>query len=166
MLTLIFGGPKNGEQTNIPQSICLVHQRRPENTARYFPFEQFSKDAAGPETAFLAFCFIEPNFNGIAENDDHPPHDVMKAQKLMADVYNAIRSNAELWNSTLLVVLYDEDGGFFDQVDPPNAVSPTTQQPRTCGPGIRQWLRIASEAQPACFSSSASSGIRSKPRRS
>ncbi len=114
---------------DIPQSICLVHQRRPENTARYTPFEQFSQDAAGPEGAFPAFCFIEPDYNGVAENDDHPPHDVMKAQKLLADVYNAVRVNAELWASTLLVVLYDEHGGFYDHLEPPDAVPPSPPQP-------------------------------------
>jgi hypothetical protein len=48
----------------------------------------------------------------------------MKAQKLLADVYNALRSNEHLWNSTLLVVLYDEHGGFYDHVEPPSAVPP------------------------------------------
>jgi hypothetical protein len=61
---------------------------------------------------------------GIQENDDHPPHDVMRAEKLIADVYNAIRSNADLWNSTLLVVFYDEHGGFYDHVPPPAATPP------------------------------------------
>jgi hypothetical protein len=69
-------------------------------------------------------CVIEPDYNGITENDDHPPHDIMKAQKLLADVYNAIRSNESLWESTLLVVLYDEHGGFYDHVETPPAVPP------------------------------------------
>ncbi len=114
---------------DIPQSICLEHQRRPENTARYFPIEQFLQDAASPEDGFPAFCFIEPNYNGVDENDDHPPHDVMKAQQLLADVYNAIRANGDLWNSTLLVVLYDEHGGFFDHVEPLAAEPPSPLQP-------------------------------------
>jgi phospholipase C len=114
---------------DIPESICLVHQRQPENTARYAPIEQFFQDAAGTEADFPAFCFIEPNYNGVGENDDHPPHDVMKAQKLLADVYNAIRAKADLWTSTLLVVLYDEHGGFFDSVEPPEATPPSPPQP-------------------------------------
>jgi hypothetical protein len=48
----------------------------------------------------------------------------MKAQKLIADVYNAIRANETLWQSTLLIVFYDEHGGFYDQVVPPAAVPP------------------------------------------
>jgi phospholipase C len=109
---------------DIPQSICLVHQRTPERIARYFPVAQFYEDTRGPEADFPAFCFIEPDYNGVTENDDHPPHDVMKAQNLLADVYNALRANPELWASTLLVVLYDEHGGFYDHVEPPVAVPP------------------------------------------
>jgi phospholipase C len=114
---------------DIPQSICLMHQRQPEMVARYVGIEQFFQDAGGQEQFFPAFSFIEPDYNGATENDDHPPHDVMKAQKLMADVYNALRANDGLWASTLLVVVYDEHGGFFDHVESPNAVPPSSPQP-------------------------------------
>jgi phospholipase C len=76
------------------------------------------------EATFPAFAFIEPKYFGADQNDDHPPHNVFKAEKLIADVYNAIRSNATLWASTLLVVVYDEHGGFYDHVEPPAAVPP------------------------------------------
>lgn len=113
---------------DIPQTVCLLHQRHPENAARYFSISEFFKDALGPEAEFPAFSFIEPDYNGVMENDDHPPHDIMKAQKLLADVYNAIRSNERLWNSMLLVILYDEHGGFFDHVEPPSTVPPDDHQ--------------------------------------
>jgi phospholipase C len=109
---------------DIPQSIVLTNQRKAENRARYFSFDDFIKDAQGRESAFPQFSFIEPRYSGEDQNDDHPPHDVMKAQQLIASVYNAIRANGELWNSTLLVVLYDEHGGFYDHVAPPAAVAP------------------------------------------
>jgi hypothetical protein len=48
---------------------------------------------------------------------------------LLRDVYNALRANADLWHSTLLVVLYDEHGGFFDSVEPPGAAPPSPPQP-------------------------------------
>jgi phospholipase C len=109
---------------DIPQSWVLAHQRMPHNAARYFYVREFFADARGEESAFPQFCLIEPDFMGINENDDHPPHDVMKAEKLIADVYNALRGNAALWASTLLIVFYDEHGGFFDHVAPPAAVPP------------------------------------------
>ncbi len=109
---------------DIPQSWVLDHQRLPQNAARYFYMDEFFDDARGREQDFPQFCFIEPDFMGIVGNDDHPPHDVMKAEKLIADVYNAIRANERLWQSTLLVVFYDEHGGFYDHVVPPPAVPP------------------------------------------
>jgi phospholipase C len=113
---------------DVPLSLCLVNQRKPENAARHFHVDHFLADAQGPEADFPAFCFIEPDYSGAEENDDHPPHDVMKAQKLLADVYNVIRANNELWKSALLVVVYDEHGGFYDHVEPPPAAPPSPPQ--------------------------------------
>jgi hypothetical protein len=48
----------------------------------------------------------------------------MKAEKLIADVYNALRANEQLWESTLLVIFYDEHGGFYDHVVPAPTVPP------------------------------------------
>lgn len=111
---------------DIPQSWVMKHQRAPHNAARYFYIRQLFEDARGIASDFPEFCLIEPDYMGHEENDDHPPHDIMKAEKLIADVYNALRSNEELWRSTLLVVFYDEHGGFYDHVVPPDAVPPDT----------------------------------------
>jgi phospholipase C len=56
-------------------------------------------------------------------NDQHAPHDVRLGEHLIADVYEALRANPEVWNHCLFVVLYDEHGGLFDHVNPP-AVPP------------------------------------------
>lgn len=68
-------------------------------------------------------CWIDPDF-GIrpdfnSQNDDHPPADVRRGQDLVGRVYNAlIEGGRNLWKKTLLVVTYDEHGGFYDHVDP------------------------------------------------
>lgn len=112
---------------DFPSSLVLDHQRRVENLAGYRSIDHFFQDASDA-TAFPEFVFIEPKYFGTDQNDDHPPHNVMKAQKLCADVYNAIRSNPALWRSTLLIVTYDEHGGFYDHVTPPKAVPPDDHQ--------------------------------------
>ena len=109
---------------DIPQTTVFTHQRHPSNAARYFYMHEFFDDARGPAWQFPQFSFIEPRYMGWGQNDDHPPHDIMRAEKLIADVYNAIRGNPELWESTLLVVVYDEHGGFYDHVEPPPATPP------------------------------------------
>ncbi|KAL8140355.1 hypothetical protein V2J09_006376 [Rumex salicifolius] len=51
-------------------------------------------------------------------NDDHPSHDVSQGQKLVKEVYEALRSSPQ-WNEILFIVVYDEHGGFFDHVPTP-----------------------------------------------
>jgi hypothetical protein len=41
---------------DIPQTVCLKHQRLPENAARYFPVTELYKDARGSEAEFPALC--------------------------------------------------------------------------------------------------------------
>jgi len=108
---------------DFPSSILLVHQRRPENLVRYHTIEKFYLDCAS-EPEFPQFVFIEPKYFGADQNDDHPPHNIFKGEKLVADVYNGIRSNLRLWESSLLVVIFDEHGGFYDHVLPPPAQPP------------------------------------------
>src|SRR5205085_11431818 len=68
--------------------------------------------------------FIEPKYAGLDQNDDHPPHNIMKGEKLIADLFNALRSNEDLWSSTLFIIAFDEHGGFYDHVSPPTAINP------------------------------------------
>jgi len=108
---------------DFPSSLLLNGQRLPENLKGYSRIDNFFKDVRN-EQQFPSFVFIEPKYFGSDQNDDHPPHNIFKAEKLIADVYNAIRSSADLWESTLLVVAYDEHGGFYDHAEPPAAVPP------------------------------------------
>ncbi len=109
---------------DVPNSLLLVHQLEPKNASRYRRMMEFYEDAAGNEGDFPAFSFIEPEYFQPGATDDHPVHDIMGGERLIADVYNAIRKNQPLWESTLLVVLFDEHGGFYDHVSPPAAVPP------------------------------------------
>ena len=73
-----------------------------------------------------AVSWIDPRFKdlrvlGPDSNDDHPPSDVLAGQDLILRIYNAL-SAAKSWEKTLLVVTYDEHGGFYDHVTPPAAV--------------------------------------------
>nr|CAD1824336.1 unnamed protein product [Ananas comosus var. bracteatus] len=55
---------------------------------------------------------------GAPADDDHPSHDVANGQRLVKEVYETLRAGPQ-WNHTLLVVTYDEHGGFFDHVATP-----------------------------------------------
>lgn len=110
---------------DFPLSLLLAHQRRAVSLRDYRPLEQFAADAKGPADEFPSYVFVEPDYLGDDEaNDDHPPHDPRRSQILVAKLYVALRSNEELWNSTLLVINYDEHGGFYDHVPPPPTIAP------------------------------------------
>ena len=72
------------------------------------------------------FSWIDPNFKdmnlvGSPSSDDHPPSDVKDGQELIFLVYNALASNPEVWEKCMLIVVYDEHGGFYDHIPPPEA---------------------------------------------
>jgi phospholipase C len=70
-----------------------------------------------------AYTFLEPSW-GHSGNSQHPVSDVALGEKLIYDVYQAVRSNPNTWNSTLLIVTYDEHGGNYDHVSPPETATP------------------------------------------
>jgi phospholipase C len=69
--------------------------------------------------------WIDPNFKDlnlahVQSNDDHPPSDVGAGQELVMLIYNAL-AGGPLWEKTLLLVVYDEHGGFHDHFPPGGA---------------------------------------------
>jgi phospholipase C len=82
-----------------------------------------------PERGFFALArqgklppvtYIEPDLTDVPPgNDDHPPADVAAGQAFLKRVYDALADGpVEQWQKTLLIITYDEHGGFFDHVHP------------------------------------------------
>jgi phospholipase C len=59
--------------------------------------------------------YVDPAFS---LSDDHPPHHPILGQMFLLSIYEALAASP-LWGNTLLVITYDEHGGFFDHVSPP-----------------------------------------------
>jgi phospholipase C len=81
----------------------------------------FLDDAANGQLPDV--CWIDPNFVNLhvlnsVSNDDHPPADILAGQELVLELYDALTKTAD-WHDTLLVICYDEHGGFYDHVSPP-----------------------------------------------
>jgi phospholipase C len=93
-------------------------------------FREFNRFVHDCERGDLpAYTFIEPRYANdtstgsfFAANDQHPDHDVAEGERLIREVYTAIRRHERLWHSTLLLITYDEHGGIFDHVPPPSIV--------------------------------------------
>lgn len=90
-------------------------------------FKDFADDLQGNYP--YQYTFIEPNY-GDAVSDtysggssQHPEDCLAAGEAMIAATYNAIR-NSPLWDTSLLIVTYDEHGGFYDHVAPPAAKPP------------------------------------------
>lgn len=110
---------------DMPQSI-LLKDILTFALGHYRFFGQFLADAHNG--ALPAYSFIEPQYftdllSNMIPNDEHPPHNVLYGERLIAAVYNAVRSSP-CWKQTLLIITYDEHGGCYDHVAPPAAVPP------------------------------------------
>jgi phospholipase C len=88
-------------------------------------YQQFLDDCS--KGTLPEYSFVEPNYNdhdsdsgGEIANDQHPDHDVQAGELFIASVYNAIKQNPNLWPNTALLVVYDEHGGIYDHVPPPD----------------------------------------------
>lgn len=115
---------------DVPQSLLLgdIWTVAP---FRFCGFGQFLADAH--TGALPNYSFIEPRYFAdpliqALPNDEHPPHNVLLGEQLVAQVYNAVRSSP-CWKQTLLIITYDEHGGCYDHVAPPNAVPPDNYNP-------------------------------------
>jgi phospholipase C len=96
--------------------------------AKYLPISR-------PYLSFLADCaagtlphvsFVDPRFIDEASgtsNDDHPHADVRNGETFLNEVYTAV-TRSPAWANTLLILNYDEWGGFFDHVPPPTGPIP------------------------------------------
>ncbi|MGC4087551.1 MAG: alkaline phosphatase family protein [Polyangiaceae bacterium] len=89
--------------------------------AHFGLFSNFVDDARAGRLP--PFTFLEPAWSGAEQNDQHPVSDVSAGERLIRDVYYAVR-NGPAWNKTLLIITYDEHGGCYDHVAPPWSATP------------------------------------------
>ena len=91
-------------------------QNQPQTMGTYNDFKSDCANGLLPD-----YCFVEPNYSdhdNLLASDQHPDHNVIAGENFIGDVYNHVRQSP-LWESTLLLIVYDEHGGIFDHVVPP-----------------------------------------------
>lgn len=112
----------------------------------YYDFQNSALDAAnllknqpqvfGTYQQFLSDCyngtlpnysFVEPNHldhelsdgSVAVASDQKPDHNIQQGEVFIASVYNAIRANPRIWQSSAMLIVYDHHGGIYDHVVPP-----------------------------------------------
>jgi phospholipase C len=107
---------------------CVRHLR---TTQRFF-----ADAAAG---TLPAVSLVDPDFETYSEEN---PQDISHGESFAAAVVNACM-NGPAWESTLLLWVYDEHGGYYDHVPPPAAVAPDDVPARNWQLSLPSWLRTA-----------------------
>src|SRR5437660_5365714 len=99
----------------------------------------FTDAAAG---TLPAVSFVDPRFIGEDQglsNDDHPHADIRNGEDFLNSVYQAVTTSPN-WPNTVMVVVYDEWGGFFDHVPP--SVAPIPPADAALGSDGRRGFRV------------------------
>jgi phospholipase C len=126
------------DQASSTMEVVNLLQNQPQFFGLYQQFLDDCKRGTLPD-----YSFIEPNYSDhdgeggeLLASDQHPDHNVQEGEIFIATVYNAIRQNPELWESTALLIVYDEHGGIYDHVLPPPCMPDGfVAQPKDTGTG-------------------------------
>ncbi|QHO05536.1 non-specific phospholipase C2 isoform X2 [Arachis ipaensis] len=105
---------------NIPATLFYKNLRKLKYIFKFHPYDLWFKQHA-KEGKLPGYVVVEQRYMDtklFPANDDHPSHDVYQGQMFVKEVYETLRASPQ-WNQTLLVITYDEHGGFFDHVPTP-----------------------------------------------
>ena len=121
------------EGDDFPVSFALAGMNLNALQGRFTGFEDFVTEVQSPTYA-PRYVFVEPKYGAhgfdvtgpgdfTCGNSMHPLDDVTRGEQLIKDVYDALRRSPH-WERSVLVITFDEHGGFYDHVQPPPAVPP------------------------------------------
>src|SRR5262245_34648890 len=99
----------------------------------------FATDAAAGTLPAVAFvdpsAFPDQLINGtLFQTDEHPPWDIRAGEYFVSTIITALR-NSPSWNDSILLLTYDEHGGFYDHVAPPPVPQGGAATPDGIAPG-------------------------------
>ncbi|KAG9298460.1 hypothetical protein G9A89_003683 [Geosiphon pyriformis] len=91
---------------------------------KFKKLQSFLNDAKNgklPQFSFIdAASDSRPCYNGTV-NDEHPPYSVADGELFIKQIYEALHASPQ-WNQSLFILTFDEHGGFYDPVPPPENV--------------------------------------------
>ncbi|GMH10328.1 hypothetical protein Nepgr_012169 [Nepenthes gracilis] len=105
---------------DIPATLFLRNLRKLKYQKNFISYKSFFKKHAR-EGKLPGYAVIEQHYmdtKAEPATDDHPSHDVYQGQMFVKEVYETLRASPQ-WNDTILIITYDEHGGFYDHVATP-----------------------------------------------
>lgn len=103
-----FGGPVPWYSVTFPEKSFSG-----DDAVTPVPMDRFFDDAL--KGTLPNFSIIDPDF-GV--NDGHPPYDFTLAEGFLSSIHRALAASVH-WPRALLVIVFDEHGGYYDHVPPP-----------------------------------------------
>ena len=111
-----------------PQVMALSGMDLTTISTHFHDMDDFAEDLA--DGSIANYVFIEPDYGDDITgntykcgNSQHPLDDITHGERLIKRVYEGIR-NSPVWNESMLIITYDEGGGFYDHQHPPATVPP------------------------------------------
>lgn len=92
------------------------------------PITEFYSDAGAGKLPNVSF--VDPDLSADTTDSYHPPGDIRNGEAFLAGIYKAVTTSPQ-WKNSLLIITFDEWGGFFDHVPPP--VGAVSQAERNLG---------------------------------
>ena len=86
---------------------------------------EFHADAATGNLPNVSF--VDPVLTNDVTDSYHPPGDIRNAEAFLASIYKSV-TTGPLWNKSLLIITFDEWGGFYDHVRPPVVQIPQAEK--------------------------------------
>lgn len=84
-------------------------------------FTSFAQDAAAGRLPAVSWLVAPPNVS------DHPPRSICVGENWTVRQINAVMSNKKSWDHTAIIMTWDDFGGFYDHVAPPQSSDPGVQ---------------------------------------
>jgi phospholipase C len=109
---------------NYGYQIVTASQFGDRYTSLIQPITSFFTDAATGRLPKVAY--VDPDFQHAYSDSYHPHADIQRGEAFLASIYQAV-TTSPAWRSTVLIVTFDEWGGFFDHVPPPPAPIPPVE---------------------------------------
>ena len=112
----------SGYPTGATPELFLSNDAIPE-ALHHKSLHEFITDAANG--ALPSFSFLDPSYDTQSQEN---PQNIVVGEGLLAQVVQAVGSSP-LWEKTVLLIMYDEHGGYYDHVPPPPAIPPDAIAP-------------------------------------